>query len=144
MALIEIATKTEFDELLKSHTYVAVQAFATWCGPCKAITPFFCANAKRYDHVSEKYAFVRFDTDEVPELAQELGIRSIPRFFAFENGERTDSLSGANPPALQKFLDRMGEKVDSLAAANPPDVQRIRDQIGGQAGHTHEEDNNTW
>ncbi|KAF4456700.1 thioredoxin 1 [Fusarium austroafricanum] len=103
MGLIEIQKKTEFDDLLKSHQFVLVDASASWCGPCKAISPFFEKHAAENDHLSDKVAFLKFDTDDVPDLAQELGIRSIPTFFLFEGGELVDSLSGANPPRLQQL-----------------------------------------
>ena len=109
----EISTKAQFDELLKTHPYVFLQAHATWCGPCKAISPFFEKHAAEWDSVKDKYAFVKFDTDDVPDLAQELGIRSIPAFFMFENGEKIDNLAGANPPALKKLADTYGEKAKS-------------------------------
>lgn len=111
MTVIEITAKSEFDELVKAKPFVVVQAHATWCGPCKAIAPFFDKHAVEYDTIADKYAFVRFDTDEVPDLAQELGIRSIPAFFLFEDGEKVDNLSGANPPALKKLVDTAGEKA---------------------------------
>lgn len=106
-----IGSKKEFDDLLQSHKYAVVYATAAWCGPCKAIGPFFDKHASEYDDVSEKIAFIKFDTDEVPDLAQEFGIRSIPAFFSFEDGELDDKLSGANPPALQKLVSDLGEKA---------------------------------
>lgn len=111
MTVGDIKTKPEFDELVKAKPYVLIQAHASWCGPCKAISPFFDKAASEYESVADQYAFVRFDTDEVPDLAQELGIRSIPAFFLFENGEKTENLSGANPPALKKLADLAGEKA---------------------------------
>lgn len=106
-----IKSKQEFDDLLQSHKYAVVYATASWCGPCKAIAPFFDKHANEYDDVVEKITFIKFDTDDIPDLAQELGIRSIPTFFAFEDGERSDNLSGANPPALQKLITELGVKA---------------------------------
>jgi thioredoxin 1 len=113
----EITSKAEFDQLLKSNPYVFVQAHATWCGPCKAISPFFEKHADQYQ-IPDKYAFVKFDTDEVPDLAQELGIRSIPAFFMFENGDKVENLAGANPPALQKLAQTYSEKAAGGISTN--------------------------
>ncbi|PTB65096.1 thioredoxin-like protein [Trichoderma citrinoviride] len=113
MPVIDIKTKPEFDSLIQSTPYVALQAHATWCGPCKAISPIFNKHADALA-VPEKFAFARFDTDEVPDLAMELGIRSIPAFYVFENGEKADSLTGANPPALQKLAEGVAEKAKAL------------------------------
>ncbi|KIL85989.1 hypothetical protein FAVG1_10958 [Fusarium avenaceum] len=106
-----IKSKQEFDDILKSHKYAVVYATASWCGPCRAIAPIFDKIASQYEDVSEKISLAKFDTDEVSDLAQELGVRSIPAFFAFEDGEKVDSLSGANPPALEKLVGKLGEQA---------------------------------
>jgi thioredoxin 1 len=105
-----VESKKEYDDLLNSHPYAVVYATASWCGPCKAIGPFFDKHASEYD-IPEKIAFIKFDTDEVPDIAQELGIRSIPAFFTFEDGGKIDSLSGANPPALLRLIAEVHQKA---------------------------------
>ncbi|POR38591.1 Thioredoxin [Tolypocladium paradoxum] len=117
MSVIDITSKAQFDALIKENPYVAVQAHATWCGPCKAISPMFQKHAETLS-VPNTYAFARFDTDEVPDLAFELGIRSIPAFFFFENGDKAASLSGANPPALKKSVEEIFEKAKGTTAGD--------------------------
>ncbi|KAL6850564.1 hypothetical protein ACO1O0_007688 [Amphichorda felina] len=115
MSVIEITSKAQFDELIKSHPYVALQAHATWCGPCKAISPIYTKNATEKlapEGAADKLAFAKFDTDDVPDLAFELGIRSIPAFFFFENQDKADSLTGANPTALKARIDKMSEAAN--------------------------------
>lgn len=102
MSIVNIASKADFDALIRENR-VVLQAQATWCGPCKAMLPYFEQEAK--DHSEDGVTFARFDTDEVGDLAVELGIRSIPAFLAFEGGQRTDSITGANPPALKKMVE---------------------------------------
>ncbi|KAF5647863.1 thioredoxin 1 [Fusarium tjaetaba] len=105
MPITTIHSQSEFHDLIQRHRFVIIFATATWCGPCQSIKPFFekHANASNYD--PEKLAFAQFDTDEIPALDAELGIRSIPEFFLMENAERVDNLSEANPPALKKLVD---------------------------------------
>ncbi|KAI1070767.1 hypothetical protein LB507_006744 [Fusarium sp. FIESC RH6] len=112
MTVIEIQSKEEFDQFLQSHKTVIIDASASWCSPCKAISPFFEKHADA-NSIEDKVAFIRFDTDEIPDLAQDLGIRSIPAFFLFEDGERVDNLAGANPPALMKLVQGVVEKYNS-------------------------------
>ncbi|KAL7788403.1 thioredoxin-like protein [Trichoderma ceciliae] len=112
MAVIDITSKSQFDELVKTTPYVVLQAHATWCGPCRAISPIFNKHAETLA-IPEKYTFARFDTDDVSDLAFELGIRSIPAFFVFENGEKADSLSSANPAALQKMTQTIADKANN-------------------------------
>ncbi|KAM0342958.1 hypothetical protein ACHAPU_008988 [Fusarium lateritium] len=114
-AVIEITTKAQFDELVKTTPYVALQAHAVWCGPCKAISPIF--NKQAIANKSEKFAFAKFDTDEVPDLAHELGIRSIPAFFFFEDGDKASDLLGAVPPKLTAAIKGYADKANPPAAA---------------------------
>ncbi|KAK0388337.1 hypothetical protein NLU13_4582 [Sarocladium strictum] len=109
-AVQSITTKAQFDELISKTPHVVVQATASWCGPCKAITPFYNKHADTLA-VPDKYAFARFDTDDVPDLAFELGVRSIPAFFFFENGDKANSITGASPPALKKAVEEAGQKA---------------------------------
>lgn len=110
MSVTELKTKADFEKLISSTPYVAIQAHATWCGPCKAISPFFAKQAGALS-VPDKVAFAKFDTDDVPDLAFELGIRSIPAFFFFENGDKTGDLLGAKPPVLQKAVEELAAKA---------------------------------
>ena len=109
MSVIEIGSKDEFDQYLQTHKSVIIDPSASWCGPCKAISPFFEKHADA-NSIEDKVAFIKFDTDEIPDLAQELGIRSIPAFFVLEDGERVETLNGANPPALMKIVQNAVER----------------------------------
>lgn len=110
MPVLEIKSKKEYLDLVNKNSYVALQATATWCGPCKAISPIF---AKQADELAaaDTYAFAKFDTEEVPDLAQELGIRSIPAFFFFKDGDLDESITGANVPALKKAVEGYAAKA---------------------------------
>ncbi|KAI7200875.1 hypothetical protein KC352_g19527, partial [Hortaea werneckii] len=44
------------------------------------------------------------DVDDVPEVAQELGVRAMPTFFLFKNGEKVSEVVGANPKALEAAI----------------------------------------
>lgn len=117
MPVITITSKDQFDELIKKTPFVAVQASASWCGPCKAISPMFVKHSDTLG-IDNTYAFAKFDTDDVPDLAMELGVRSLPTFYFFENGDKTDSnVTGANPPALKKTVEEVSLKAKAKGAA---------------------------
>jgi thioredoxin 1 len=48
--------------------------------------------------------FFKLDVDEVPDVAQELGIRAMPTFLLFKNGEKVAEIVGANPKALEAAI----------------------------------------
>ncbi|KAF5720121.1 thioredoxin 1 [Fusarium mundagurra] len=105
MTITTIHSHSEYHDLIQRHRFVILFATATWCNPCQLMKPFFekHANASNYD--PEKLVFAQFDTDEVPALEAELGIRSIPEFFVMQNGGRVDNFAGVNPPALERLVD---------------------------------------
>lgn len=50
--------------------------------------------------------FAKFDVDALPDLAQELGIRAMPTFVIFKNGDKADEFVGANPPGLLATINK--------------------------------------
>ncbi|KAK0701972.1 thioredoxin-like protein [Lasiosphaeria miniovina] len=101
-----IETASQFKETIaREKGLVVVDAFATWCGPCKAIAPVI-SKWSNLDEYKDKVHFTKFDVDELPELAQELGIRAMPTFVFFKDGERLTQFSGANPPALEALVKK--------------------------------------
>ncbi len=118
MPVITITSKAQFDDLVTSTPYVVLQASASWCGPCKAISPMFVRHSDALG-IENTYAFAKFDTDDVADLASELGVRSLPTFYFFENGDKADAgVTGANPPALKKRVEEVSEKAKARVNGN--------------------------
>ncbi|KAK4154544.1 thioredoxin-like protein [Chaetomidium leptoderma] len=105
MTIHNIASLEEFKETIAKNPVVILDAFATWCGPCKAIAPQVAKWAQDPEFKDKTY-FAKFDVDAVPALAQELGIRAMPTFTIFKDGEKVDEFLGANPPVLLKLLQK--------------------------------------
>lgn len=63
----------------------------------------FCAD-NRFSNQYEDVKFYKVDVDEVPDVAQELGVRAMPTFVLFKNGERVEEIVGANPKALEAAI----------------------------------------
>ncbi|KAL2129056.1 hypothetical protein VTI74DRAFT_8284 [Chaetomium olivicolor] len=127
MTVHNIATLEQFKETIAKNPLVILDAFATWCGPCKAIAPQVARWAEDPAFKDKTY-FAKFDVDAVPDLAQELGIRAMPTFIFFKDGEKVDEFRGANPPALLNLLKKYNpegaetaEKTEATteAAENP-------------------------
>lgn len=81
-------------EVLESNLPVVVDAYATWCPPCRAMTPIFSELSKE---LSGAVKFVKFNVDDNQELAQQLNIQGVPTFVFFKNGKPIEAHSGGLP-----------------------------------------------
>lgn len=81
-------------EVLKSSTPVLVDFWASWCAPCKAISPVIDALAEEYDG---KVKITKVNVDENPATPGKYGVRGIPTVILFKDGEIVDQLVGAVP-----------------------------------------------
>ncbi|OSD01218.1 thioredoxin [Trametes coccinea BRFM310] len=100
MTVTAIKNIDDFRNAINSSTPAVFDFWATWCGPCKVISPVF-------EQLSEKFPNIKFykvDVDEAQDIAQEVGVRAMPTFMAFQNGNKVKDLVGANPPALQNLI----------------------------------------
>lgn len=78
-----------------------VDFYATWCGPCKALEPIFNGLAQKVPLVN----FARVDVDAAQDVAQEYAITAMPTCLLFKNGEKIDTIIGANPPKLVQLIE---------------------------------------
>ncbi|KAI9736441.1 MAG: hypothetical protein M1818_006175 [Claussenomyces sp. TS43310] len=102
MGVHNVANKAEFDSALKDNSIVVLDAFATWCGPCKVIAPQVVKFSEQFTDAT----FIKIDVDDVPDVAQELGIRAMPTFIVFKNGEKVQEIVGANPQGLKVAIEK--------------------------------------
>ena len=90
-------TKENFDEVvLKSELPVLVDFWATWCGPCKMLTPIIEELATELEG---KAVVGKINVDEQGELAMKFGVMSIPTLMVFKNGELVKTSVGFMPKA---------------------------------------------
>lgn len=85
-------TIDNFNQIIEDNPVVLVDFWATWCNPCKQLSPIL-------EDIDAEYEIViaKVDVDANPELANKYGITSVPTMVVFENGLPAHNIIGAMP-----------------------------------------------
>lgn len=101
----KIITDANFAEIIAGDMPVMVDFWATWCGPCRALSPVIEELAAEYEG---KAVIGKCNVDENEDSPMKYGIRNIPTLLFFKNGELVDRMVGASSKA------DIAKKIDSL------------------------------
>ena len=95
--MAKIATNTSFDELLVDGKLVIVDFWATWCGPCRMLSPLL---DEVEEEMADKVTVVKVNVDDADEIAMRFRIMSIPTLLFFKDGQIVDKTVGAMPKSV--------------------------------------------
>jgi thioredoxin 1 len=111
-ANVKHITDAEFNaEVMQATLPVVADFYATWCGPCRQLSPVVDALADQY---AGKIKFVKVNVDESPKLAQQFQVEAIPTLLFFKDGKLADTSVG-----LLSKKDLI-QRLDSLLQTNVP------------------------
>ncbi len=103
---MKIIQSNEFNEIINSEKPTIVDFFATWCGPCKMLSPIL---EKVEQDSNGQFNVVKVDIDESLDLARKYGIMSVPTMIVFKQGVDQEKLIGLRQKAqieetVKKYL----------------------------------------
>lgn len=139
-ATITVTDDSFSSDVLSSSTPVLVDFWATWCGPCKTLTPILEKLAAEYNGA---FVLAKVDVDQEQQIAAAFQIRSVPTVFLVQGGQIVDGFPGAMPEGqLREFLAQHGvvpgEAAPAEEAAVPvvldpqAEVARLRELAGAE------------
>jgi putative thioredoxin len=114
--VVDVTTDTFETEVLQKsmQTPVLVDFWATWCGPCKSLTPILEKLAGEYGGA---FTLAKVDVDKEQQIAAAFQIRSVPTVFLLVGGQPVDAFQGALPEGqLRQFLQQHG--IEPLAGGD--------------------------
>jgi len=92
--MAKVATNQNFDALLQDEKLVIVDFWATWCGPCRMLSPIL---DEVEAEMPDKITVVKVNVDDADEIAGRYRIMSIPTLIFFKGGQAVDKTVGAMP-----------------------------------------------
>ena len=89
--MAKVVTNTNFQELIEGDKPVMIDFWATWCGPCRILSPTVDEIADEY---ADKITVAKCNVDDAEEIAMQYRIMSIPTLIFLKNGEVVDKRVG--------------------------------------------------
>lgn len=103
--MAQVINDSNFKDIIASGKPVLVDFWASWCGPCRAMSPVVDELATEFEG---RAIVAKCDVDDAAELPTQCGVRNIPTFIFFKDGQMKDRLVGVNPKSV------LVEKLNAL------------------------------
>ena len=82
---------SNFDTIISSEKPVLIDFFATWCGPCKMLSPVL---KEVKDSLGERISILKIDVDKNQQIASKYQVRGVPTMILFQDGKQLWRQSG--------------------------------------------------
>jgi thioredoxin 1 len=99
----QLNSKVDYLRASNADGVCVIEGTASWCPQCKAIAPEVEKMANEYADKGAR--FYQFDVDKCPDIAQELGVRVMPTFTIFKDGDIQEGVSGARAKELREKVE---------------------------------------
>lgn len=96
--LMKEINSSNYQETVGSNQLSVIKFGATWCGPCKTLSPML----KEIEKENENVLFGEVDVDKDPDLAIKNEVKGVPTTIFFKNGTVLDKIVGLQPSQIYK------------------------------------------
>jgi thioredoxin 1 len=101
----KLTSADSIDELISPHQYSLLYFSASWCGPCKTMSPIVEGVSGM---MNDRFKSFKIDIDSLPTISADYGIRSVPTLMLIKNDEIIDQRVGVLPPQqLMQWLEQL-------------------------------------
>jgi thioredoxin 1 len=101
----KVVTNSNFSEILSTDQPVLVDFWATWCGPCRMLSPTVDEIADEYEG---RVVVAKCNVDDSDEIAMQYRVRNIPTLIFFKGGQQVDKLVGlVSKKEITDILDKL-------------------------------------
>ncbi|WP_455539239.1 thioredoxin [Terrisporobacter sp.] len=104
--MVEIINESRFENEI-SEGVVVVDFFATWCNPCKMLSPIIDSLSEEMKGIVK---FIKVDADESVNIIQKYGVGGLPTIAIFKDGQNQDMIMGFSPKEI------LAEKIEEVLA----------------------------
>ncbi|THU82322.1 thioredoxin [Dendrothele bispora CBS 962.96] len=100
MGVEAIKSLDDFHSIINNGKPILIDFWATWCGPCRVISPIFeqFSGMEQFSGVE----FYKVDVDKQTDISEEVGIKAMPTFVLYKDGKKLNEVVGAHPQKLEQ------------------------------------------